>query len=513
MQKAFASGTTKDKQWRRRQLRRTWWLIEDNADRICAALYTDLHRHKQETYLSDLSMVQKDVLRTLSKLDEWTKDEKPTRWDLINLGGTTVRKEPKGVALIIGAWNFSILLLLQPMIAAIAAGCAMILKPSDMAPATQDLLMELIPQYLDSDAIRCVSAGPQEMQHILDQRYDHIFYTGSAQAGKIVHAAAAKHLTPVTLELGGLAPAIVTTSADTELSANHIAATKFNNAGQVCTTADYTNQQLTKSYICLNVNHILVDPPVRDALVKSLARHFDIFMGNKDTQPEYYSHIINERNFDRLDRLLQKTSGQIVYGGQRNRTTRFFAPTIVTGVKPGDSLLSEELFGPILPVVDADLDAAIAFTRGTDRPLALYAFTANEAEKTRILDETQSGGVTFNDCTLHVVACDAPFGGTGSSGHGYYHGPYGIREFSHLRTHVNALPTSMEWLLDARYPPYSAEKLKKMVTAVKPSFDREGNDISGGKLRGWALALGILALSVALLGQHKRVLDLASRLS
>lgn len=228
---------------------------------------------------------------------------------------------------------------------------------------------------------------------------------------------------------------------------------------------------------------------MKEVLVKSLTRHFDIFMGNKDTQPEYYTHIINERNFDRLDRLLKETSGQIVYGGQRNRTTRFFAQTIVTGVKPGDSLLSEELFGPILPIVDADLDVAIAFTRGTDSPLAIYAFTANEAEKTRILNETQSGGVTLNDCTLHVVACDAPFGGTGSSGHGYYHGPYGIREFSQLRTHVNALPTWMEWVLDARYPPYSTKKLKKMVQAVKPPFDREGNDISRGKLRRWALGL------------------------
>lgn len=234
VQDAFAAGTTKDKEWRRQQLKRTWWLIEDSKDRICAALYTDLHRHKQETYLSDCAMVQKDILHTLAKLDEWTKDEKPTRWDLINfMGGTIVRKEPKGVALIIGAWNFPVLLLLQPMIAAIAAGCAMILKPSDMAPATQDLLVELIPRYLDQNAIRCISAGPQEMQHILDQRYDHIFYTGSGNVGEIVHVAAAKHLTPVTLELGGLAPAIVTASANIELSGKHIAATKFNNAGQV----------------------------------------------------------------------------------------------------------------------------------------------------------------------------------------------------------------------------------------------------------------------------------------
>ncbi|KAJ5699111.1 Aldehyde dehydrogenase NAD(P)-dependent [Penicillium macrosclerotiorum] len=474
VRKAFTSGVTKNKEWRRQQLKRTWWMVEDNMDRIRAALYADLHRHAYETGLSDVAMLQNDILRTLDKLDEWTKDEIPTRRDMVNfLGGTRVRKEPKGVALIIGAWNFPILLLLQPMIAAIAAGCAIILKPSDMAIATQDLLMEIIPKYLDQEAIRCITAGPREMSYVLDQRYDHIFYTGSGHVGKIVHAAAAKHLTPVTLELGGLAPAIVTAAANVELSGKHIAATKFSNAGQ----------------ICLNVNHVIVDPTVRQSLVDSLTRHFDVFMGGKGARPEYYTHIINERNFDRLERLLEATSGQIVYGGHRDRDTRFFAPTIVTGVKPGDALLSEEL--------------------GTT-PLAIYAFTEKQAEKNRILDETQSGGVTFNDCTLHVVARDAPFGGIGASGQGYYHGSYGIREFSYLRTHVDAMPTWMEALMDARYPPYSIEKLKKIVSATKPSFDREGRDISRGTTK-WVLGLGALVLSVAMVTPRQQVQSLVMR--
>ena len=209
-------------------------MIEENKNRILAALHIDLHRHYQETLVCDCSMVQKDVLRTLQMLDEWTKDEKPTRRDLINfMGGTTVRKEPKGVVLIISAWNFPILLLLQPMIAAIAAGCTIILKPSEVAPTTQDLLLELIPKYLDQNAIRCISAGPQEMPHILDQHYDHIFYTGSSRIARIIYTAAAKHLTPVSLELGGLTPAIVTPAANLEVAAKHIAGFKFQNAGQV----------------------------------------------------------------------------------------------------------------------------------------------------------------------------------------------------------------------------------------------------------------------------------------
>jgi aldehyde dehydrogenase (NAD+) len=209
-------------------------MIEDNKKRICDALYTDLHKHYQEAYTGDCGAVQADALRTIAKLDEWTKDEKPERSDPLNfLGGATVRKEPLGVTLIIGAWNFPVTLLLQPMLAAIAAGCAMILKPSDVASATQDVLMDIIPQYMDRDAIQCVSAGAQEMGYILEHRFDHILYTGSPNVAKIIHAAAAKHLTPVTLELGGQCPAIVAESANLDLTAKHIAVTKFMNAGQV----------------------------------------------------------------------------------------------------------------------------------------------------------------------------------------------------------------------------------------------------------------------------------------
>lgn len=234
VQRSFAAGTTRNKEWRRRQLKRLWWMVEDNKQHICHALYADLHKHYQEAHCGDCKGVQGDILRTLEKLDEWTKDERPSRSDVLNfLGKTTVRKEPLGVTLIIGAWNFPISLCLQPMIAAIAAGCAVIVKPSDMAIACQDLLMEIIPQYMDPHAIRCISAGPSGMGYILERRFDHIFYTGSPNIAKVIHAAAAKHLTPVTLELGGQCPAIVAESADLHLTAKHIAVTKFMNAGQV----------------------------------------------------------------------------------------------------------------------------------------------------------------------------------------------------------------------------------------------------------------------------------------
>lgn len=251
------------------------------------------------------------------------------------------------------------------------------------------------------------------------------------------------------------------------------------------------------------MNHVFVPPRLRERLVIELSQHFDTFLGGKDNQPEYYTHLINDRHFDRLENLLKQTSGQIVYGGQRDRQKRYFAPTIVTGVKPGDSLLSEELFGPILPIIDADFDTAISFTRSGEHPLAIYAFTSLETDKTLILNETRSGGVTFNDCCLHVVGRDVPFGGVGNSGHGRYHGPHGILAFSHLRTYTNALPPWLEFLLAARYPPYSAEKAHKMNPPVRPSFDRDGND-QPGRFR-WIYAVGLMALFTLLVARHDRI--------
>lgn len=262
--------------------------------------------------------------------------------------------------------------------------------------------------------------------------------------------------------------------------------------------------------ICLNVNHVLVHPGVRDRLVADLSRYFDTFLGGK-ADSEDYTHIVNDRNFDRLDNLLQQTSGKIVYGGQRDRQTRYFAPTIVTGVKPGDSLLSEELFGPILPIIDADFNTAISFTRAGEHPLAIYAFTNQPAEKSRILNETQSGGVTFNDCGLHMAARDVPFGGVGNSGQGCYHGPHGILTFSHLRTHINALPSWMEGLLAARYPPYSVEKAHKMIPCGRPSFDREGNDTGLASHSKWILGVGILALSTFAVNRKDQILAFGSK--
>ncbi|KAG5928029.1 hypothetical protein E4U42_001411 [Claviceps africana] len=467
----FLSHRTKSLTWRIKQLRKIWWMLEDNRERILQAVHADLNKHRQEALPVDVVGIQNACLEALDNIKAWTKDEKPRQTEPLNFfGGARIRKEPKGVSLIISAWNYPFMELFEPLICAIAAGCTAVLKPSELAPASERLITEMVPNYLDQSAIRVVTAGPGDMNYLLEKKWHHIFFTGSTAVGKIIYAKAAPNLTSVTLELGGRAPAIVTPSADIDLAAKRIANAKFMNAGQVC----------------VGVNHVFVDPSVKRDFIAALSKYFDQYRSGQSCEPAYATRIVNDRHFKRLDHLLQTTGGKIVYGGERNPENRFFAPTIVDGVTTSDSLLSEELFGPILPILDATLDEAISYTATHDHPLALYGFTSSEQEKDKILRQTNSGGVTFNDAILHMMVKDAPFGGVGASGMGAYHGVYGFNEFTHLRTVVN-IPGWMELLLKARYAPYSDKKAAAMIKAIgsKTSvpFDRNGEDVS--TLRAW----------------------------
>ncbi|PKS11614.1 hypothetical protein jhhlp_001764 [Lomentospora prolificans] len=477
----FATGKTLDKKWRKRQLQKVYYMIEDNKERILEALQKDLNKHRYEAIM-EVNALQTDVLHTLDKLDAWTADERPGGDFLNFMSRTTIRKEPLGVSLIIGAWNFPFVLLLQPMIAAIAAGCTIVLKPSDLAVASQDLILEIVPKYLEADAVRAISAGPKEMGYVLEHRFDQIFYTGSAHVAKIVSAAAAKHLTPVTLELGGQGPAIVTAKANVKLAAKRIAAAKLMNAGQVC----------------LNVNHVFVDPAVHDEFIQHISAYYDEYLGGRDGKPDYLTHIINERNFNRLETLLKGTSGKVAYEASRDSSTRFFGPVVVENVTMQDSLMSEELFGPILPVIKATMTEAVAIIRSMEHPLSLYPFTDSQAEKDYIVRSTKSGGVTFNDWFLHANAKDAPFGGVGNSGSGAYHGRFGILQFSHNRTYMDP-PTWLDSIMSFRYPPYTLDASKKMETCGAAPFDRDGKPIRS--TASWLAA--IAAVGVAAWGLQK----------
>ncbi|KAF9887216.1 hypothetical protein FE257_010470 [Aspergillus nanangensis] len=453
----FQSGKTKEIAWRKWQLKQVWWLVEDNAERIVEALKTDMNKHVFETTFSEVMTIKNDLVEHLKSIDKWTAEQSTdTPLPMKMLLRPTIRPEPLGVALIIGPWNFPISLVLQPMIAAITAGCAVMLKPSEMTHASQALLVDLIPKYMDPSAVRIVTGGPAETASLMARKFDHIFFTGSVNVARHVAVAAAKNLTPTVLELGGQCPAIVTKSADVELAARQIAWVKYLNSGQ----------------ICLSVNHVFAHPDVEKKLIERMTFYFNQF---RQENPKEQTHIVNTKNFDRLKGLLDKTDGKLVYGDELDASTCSIPPSIVSNVKMQDSLLSEELFGSICPVVKSSTAEAIDSINSLAHPLALYVFSNDKKEVDQVIASTISGGVTVNGVLMHATVPGAPFGGVGDSGHGSYHGDYGFRSFSHYR--VIARPSSLFNRVSAlMQPPYRSDRLKYL--AVRNSI---------GIKRGWSL--------------------------
>ena len=413
----FRTGRTKPLTWRKEQLNRLRALLVDNRDLIAAALYTDLRKSPAEVDIMEIGATLREIDDCLEHLEEWLAPQ-PVAVPRLLPDGTAARTEfePLGVALVISAWNYPINLLLVPVVGALAAGNAVVIKPAEYAAATSTLLSELVPRYLDDDAVAVVEGGPEETTMLLAQRFDHIFYTGNGTVGRIVMTAAATHLTPVTLELGGKSPVFVDRDADLEVVAERLVLTKFANAGQTCVAPDY----------------VLTDPGTAVTLETCLA---DALRGRFGADPQVstaYGRIINERHFDRLHALLG--SGRAVTGGQADRADKYIAPTVLADVDPGEPVMQEEIFGPILPILTvADLDEAIAFINDRGKPLALYAFTGNDVTRRRLAAETSSGALTFGWPTCQLAVPALPFGGVGESGMGRYHGRFSFETFSHLK--------------------------------------------------------------------------------
>lgn len=502
LQETFKSGKTKSIAWRKWQLKQLWWMVCDNEAAIAKALHADLNRHDFETYYADIGGVKNDILTHLKNVEEWAADEIPDAGFMFGtLCGARIRKEPLGVALVIGTWNFPFVVTLMPLIAAISAGCCVMVKPAEATISCQNLMAEIFPEYLDNSAIQVVTGGPQETSMILERRFDHIFYTGNPRIGKIIQTAAAKHLTPTVLELGGQAPCIVTPSADINLAAKRIMFSKFLNAGQ----------------ICLSSNHVFVDPSVHDKFVERATHWIGQYL--KDEGKDQVAHIINERNYDRLIGLLNQTGGNIVYGGTTDRSTKYIQPTIIKDISMTDSLMSEEIFGPILPIIKMDYQKACEITQSLEHPLGLYIFSTKQAEIDYILSHTSSGGVTINEIMMHAGVPNAPFGGVGNSGTGSYHGRYGFDAFTHNRT-VVSVPGWFDYLLGFRYPPYSTKHISK-VTVKSAPFGRSetmedqavgpttgGRIVKGlGTIGKWGLLVVVLALVDARMGGRPRLLE------
>jgi aldehyde dehydrogenase (NAD+) len=413
----FRAGRTRPLAWREEQLSRLRALLTDNRDDIAAALHTDLRKDPAAVDAVEIGSTVAEIDTYLEHLEEWTGPRPAAITSAVPAGSVAfTRLEPLGAVLVLGTWNYPINLVLVPVAAALASGNAVVLKPSEYAAATSELLARLLPAYLDTDAVAVVQGGPDEATALLQQHFDHIFYTGSGVVGRIVMRAAAQHLTPVTLELGGKSPVFVDHDADLTTVARRVARTKFANAGQICVAPDY----------------LLADPATAAALEAPLAAAVDELYGPDPAASPVYGRIVNERHFDRLTALLG--SGRVVLGGQHDRAEKYIAPTVLADVHGDDPVMQEEIFGPILPIlVVADLDQAIQFINDRDKPLALYAFTDNDTTRRRLTEVTSSGALNFGLPIRQLAVPELPFGGVGESGMGSYHGPYSLETFSHRK--------------------------------------------------------------------------------
>ena len=427
-----------DRETQLRQLRR---MLVEQESVFAAALHSDLGKSSIEAYSTEIGFTLNEIDHTVRHLRSWTQPHRVKLPIHLRPGSARIIQEPLGTVLVIAPWNYPLQLLLAPLIPAIAGGNTAVLKPSEIAPATAAAIVEQLPRYLDERVVQVVTGGVAETTELLAHQFDHIFYTGNGAVGRIVMQAAAAHLTPVTLELGGKSPAIVTESADVEVSARRIAWGKFVNAGQTCVAPDYA----------------LVDERVHDRFVDGLRKAVRTFYGSDPAASDDYGRIVNEKHHARLTALLDRGGyDDVAVGGEHDLPTRYLAPTVLTGVKPDAAVMDDEIFGPILPVLTyTDLDEALAFVNERPKPLALYVFAGRDATVDRVVSHTTAGGVTVNHTLLHLAVADLPFGGVGASGMGAYHGEAGFKIFSHAKP-VLSRPTKPDPSL--AYPPYTALK-------------------------------------------------------
>ena len=429
----FQTGAPRSVAFRRAQLERLAGALERHEVASLTALKADLGKSPGQAYASEFGLVQTEIRHALRHLSRWAAPRRcRTPWFVAPARGW-VQPEPLGVALILGAWNYPVQLLLAPLVSAIAAGNCVVLKPSELAPRTAKAIAELVRDCFEEQLVTVVNGGSDVAEALLCERFDKIFFTGSSRVGRLVMAAAAKHLTPVTLELGGKCPAIVCADAPLTLAARRIAWGKFMNAGQTCVAPDF----------------VLVEREARAPFIAAMKVALNGFYGDDTARCEDYGRIVNQAHFERLVNYMR--DGKVVHGGQHDVKDLFIAPTILADVPPSAAVMQEEIFGPILPVLEFDrLDEALAMLRDRPTPLALYVFTRDRATETRVLANARSGGACVNDVVSHMIGTGLPFGGMGASGMGAYHGRAGFEAFSHQRSVLRRAT----WLdTPFRYPP------------------------------------------------------------
>ena len=437
----FRSGATLPLCFRRQMLRKLSDAMHQYEKPLAEALWTDLHKSYEEAYLTELSIVYGEIRNHLRHLSHWARAERKSSPLAIMPATSRIIKEPLGNTLIIAPWNYPVQLLLNPLVGAISAGCTAMLKPSPYVPNVSRVLTEMIRATFPEEYIAIVEGNREVNQMLLAERWDLIFFTGSPSLGKMVMEAAAKHLTPVVLELGGKSPCIIDKSADLEVAAKRVAWGKALNAGQTCIAPDY----------------LMIHEEVKDQFLKLLVKEWKHLLTKDPQKAKHFVRIVSDKALERLIGYLD--NGTIYHGGKYDKATRYLSPTILTDVPEDAPVMQEEIFGPIFPVLTfKDLDEVISFVNKREKPLALYYFGKDDQ---KILRHTSSGGACVNDVIMHIVNHKVPFGGVGNSGMGSYHGKDSFLAFSHRRS-VISTPTWVD--MPFRYMPYKLFKLiKKMV--------------------------------------------------
>ncbi|KAJ6590364.1 aldehyde dehydrogenase [Mycena sp. CBHHK59/15] len=445
----FRKGVTRPIEWRKEQLLQLARMVQENGQAFADALGKDLGKPKIEVYFSEIGAIVERCITSAAELQEWAKPlaVQPPDWQ--KSWNPTVYKGAKGTVLIIAPWNYPLVLSLQPLLGAIGAGCCAVVKPSEVAPHYAELLAELVPKYLDPNAYRVVLGAVPETTKLLELQWDHIFYTGNGRIARIISAAAAKHLTPLTLELGGKSPVIVDPTCDITLAAKRTLWGKAQNCGQLCVSPDY----------------VLIPRTHQDAFVAALQAAYAELFPEGSLASTSISRIVTPEHHARLSELLKRTKGQVAFGGKTEGNSKIEL-TVLKDVPVDDSFMEGEIFGPFLPIVPVDsIDEAIDFVRDRDHPLVLYAFTESPEVKTQILDGTMSGSIVFNDTFNQLAVNELPFGGVGESGYGRQVLKHTYDVFSYDRASID-VPFAIEPFNAVRYQPYDDDKFKAMTAAA-----------------------------------------------
>jgi acyl-CoA reductase-like NAD-dependent aldehyde dehydrogenase len=444
----FSTNQTKTYDFRITQLKKLKSAIEINEASLLKALYDDLRKSEFEAYAGEVGFVIAELDFSIKNLKKWMKSKKTKTPLLHQPGSSFIVNEPLGSVLIIGPWNYPFQLLFAPLIGAIAAGNTVIMKSSELAPKTSSVMHKIISETFEANYISLIEGEIQEATDLLNEKFDHIFFTGSTNVGKIVMQAAAKNLTPVTLELGGKSPCIVDKASNLQTTARRIVWGKFFNAGQTCIAPDY----------------LIVQKDVKSDLISLIKKEIENFYGENPQESKDYPRIINERHFNRLISYLEEK--KVAIGGKFDLKDKYISPTVMDNVDWSDNVMKDEIFGPILPVLEYEvISEAIKIINDHPKPLALYLFSNSKIVEDKVLSETSSGGVCINDTLSHITTNYLPFGGVGDSGMGDYHGIYSFEAFSHRKS---VMKKNISIDPPIRYAPYklSLKNLKKMLRFI-----------------------------------------------